>query len=60
MAELQEGDMLYMPQMWWQQTLLQPGRNLAIRFQWPANFPLTLTKKTKNFKSMSSLFHHFG
>ena len=49
-AELQEGDMLYIPQMWWHETSIRPERNLAITFRWPASLPLNSLKETQGIK----------
>lgn len=35
-AELQEGDVLYIPQMWWKQMTVQSSPSLVVHFEWPA------------------------
>ncbi|XP_020607260.1 lysine-specific demethylase 8-like [Orbicella faveolata] len=35
-VELHKGDMLYIPQMWWQHITLSADNNLLVQFSWPS------------------------
>ena len=35
-VELHQGDMLYIPQMWWQHITLSADDNLFTQFSWPS------------------------
>ena len=47
-VDLHKGDMLYIPQMWWQHVTLLAGHNLFVQFLWPSRI-----SRNSNDKSTS-------
>ena len=47
-VNLHKGDMLYIPQLWWQQMMLSAGNNLFVQFLWPSEL------ETKSYLKSSS------
>ncbi|KAJ7327796.1 hypothetical protein OS493_026072 [Desmophyllum pertusum] len=56
-ADLHKGDMLYIPQMWWQHVTLSADYNQFVQFFWPSKMTPNLqsSSKTKDLNQLPSM-----